>query len=230
MRNNCFIYIVDAPVSENLDEELKKTFGDERAVHLYRDLVGTSYKLAANFKDDTVVISYKRAPKYPDLTWLDDNDPGFLEPKTQNLGERIYHAFRWGFNDGAQKALMLFTNVPRIETEWIKRAINYISPGRIVLGPAGEKPYLLGLCLENIAVLKEINFNAVDLVDNILERARRNRIEVDLLPESFAVKDEESLRKWLESKEDNISLFAREEVKEHKKKGKRQSHREEFHR
>lgn len=224
MKRNYFIYAFNAPISENIDEALKETFGEERALHIYKDLVSAVYKIKNNFEDYAIIISYKKSTKYPDLTWLDDNDPGFLESKTNAMPDRIYSTFKWAFNAGADKSVMLFNNVPVIETGWIRNAFDSIRPDTVALGPAGEKPYLIGLSHENLDLFMKLDFNSLDLVEHISDKIRRNGLRVRLLPESFQVNDEESLRRWLETKDDALSIFAHEEAKEHKKKSKKHNH------
>ena len=122
MKDNCLIFIIDAPVSENIDPELKKAFGTERAVHIYMDLLNSSYKMAKTIENTSIIISYKSSGKHPDLTWLDEDDPGFLEAKIKNLNERISSLFHWSFNAGAKKAILLANSSPEVKPEWVKRS------------------------------------------------------------------------------------------------------------
>ena len=102
-RNNCIILLAEAPEPGKTACVLRTSLGEERALHVSGDLLKNSYALAKNFKDAILFISYERTSSHPDLTWLDPEDPGFLETKNTPLSERLALAFDLAFNAGAQK-------------------------------------------------------------------------------------------------------------------------------
>ena len=225
MKDNCLIFIIDAPVSENIETELKKTFGTERAVHIYMDLLNSSYKTAKTLVNTSILISYKSSGKHPDLTWLDEDDPGFLEAKIKNLNERISSLFHWSFNAGAKKAVLLANYSPEVKTEWIEKSFELLNKETITIGPTEEKPYLLGITPENLILLDEINFFTGDLTDNIYETIKKNRLKAESQPKTYTLKDEETLRKWIESKDSGSHLFTQKNPpKEHKKRERKKHH------
>ena len=225
MKDHCIIFILDAPVSENTESELKKIFGTERAVHIYTDLLNHSYKISKNVADAQMMISYKRSDKHPNLTWLDEDDPGFLEAKLKNFNERVLSSFKWAFDAGAKKAVLFGCFFPEVKPEWIEQSFKLLNNENIVLGPADEKPYLFGISSKNIDLLEEINFLKSNIFDDICEKAKKNRLKIQTLPETYAIKDEESLRKWTESKDSVSSLFKKSEYqKDNKKREKKKKH------
>jgi hypothetical protein len=92
-RDNCIILLIDAPVPERIAPELISAFGVERAERVNLDLLQNAYKLAKKFKDAILLLSFDKSSRHPDLTWLDSDDPGFLEAKGKNPEERINEAF-----------------------------------------------------------------------------------------------------------------------------------------
>ena len=225
MKDNCLIFIIDAPISENIDSELKKAFGTERAAHIYMDLLNSSYKTAKEIPNTSIIISYKSSTKHPDLTWLDEDDPGFLEAKIKNLNERISSLFHWSFNAGAKKAILLASSSPEVKSDWIEKSFNSLNEETVAVGPTDDKPYLLGLTSDNLELLEEINFFTGDLTDDIYEKIKKHRLKPESQPKTYTVKGEETLRQWMESKDSGSYLFAQKHtLKEHKKREKKKNH------
>ena len=225
MKDNCIIFIPDAPVAENIEIELKKIFGIERAIHIYTDLLNRSYETSKNVASASMMISYKKSVNHPNLTWLDEDDPGFLEAKLKNFNERVLSSFGWAFDAGAKKAVLFNCFSPEVKPEWIEQSFNLLSDENIIIGPTDEKPYLFGIGAKNIDLLEEINFLKSDMFDDICEKAKKNSLKTETLRETYVIRNEESLRKWTELKDSDSLLFKKKEYqKEHKKRDKKKHH------
>lgn len=207
-RNNALILLVDAPVPEKTGHELKKVFGPERAVHINLDLMHESYRSAKSYGGAILILSYEKGPKHPDLTWLDPEDPGFLEAKGRSYDDRVRAAFTLAFFTGAKKAVMINHLCPAIKQEWIDQALARTDDRTISLGAAQDGSFhMIGLTQENLRVLEEISFSSGRTAEDIAERARRLKLAVHSIPDTYVVRDEETLRKWIDSKESSPSLF-----------------------
>ncbi len=213
-RDNCIILLVEPPVPERLDPEFITAFGAERAIHLHLDLLRNAYKLAKNFKDSILLLSFDKSPRHPDLTWLDAEDPGFLEAKGKSPEERIMEAFRLAFNTGAKKVLLLNHLSPAVKPEWLLQTFDSVTEKTVALGlNQGGSVYLLGLTQNNLKVLdlKDVPsglfFRSAKIAEEITEKAKKNKLNIFSLPEACAVKDEETLRKWMDLKNAAPSLF-----------------------
>lgn len=207
-RNNCIILLIEAPVPENVNPELKAAFGVERATHINLDLLKNAYKLAKNFTDAILILSFEKSQRHPDLTWLDLEDPGFLEAKGKNLESRIADAFQLAFNTGAKKALLLNHLSPRVKAEWLSQAFDSVTEKTIALGLNQDgSVYLVGLTLNNLKILEGLSFSSPKTAEEISERTKKNKLSVFSLPEAFAVKSDETLRKWIDARDSDPSLF-----------------------
>jgi len=210
-RDNCIILLIEPPVPERVSPELAGAFGPERAVHINLDLLQNVYKLVKNFKDALLILSYDKSPRHPDLTWLDHDDPGFLEAKGKNLEGRIADAFQLAFNTGAKKALLLSHLSPGVKPEWLNQALESVSEKQIVLGlNQNRSVYLAGLTINNLKVLGGIRCMSQKTADELSEKAKRSKLSIFQLPEAYAVENEETLRKWLEARDAAPSLFMKE--------------------
>lgn len=210
-RNNCIILLVDPPVPEKTDAELRDSFGAERSVHINLDLLQSAYRLAKNFQDAILILSYEKTGRHPDLTWLDADDPGFLEAKGRSMESRVIDAFQLAFNTGSRKVLLLSHLSPALKAEWLHQAFDSVNEKVVGLGLNQDGSYyVLGLTANNIKLLEGLSFMSSKTALDFAEKAKRNKLSVFALPETYAVKNEESLRKWVEGKNSGPALFINE--------------------
>jgi len=231
-RDNCIILLVDPPEAEKISPELKTAFGPERAVHVNSDLLTSAYKLAKGFGNAILILSYEKTQRHPDLTWLDQEDPGFLEVKTKAWEDRAQDAFRLAFFTGAKKAVLLNHLSPEVKKDWLNQAFDSITDKAVAIGSNQDGSfYLLGLTQQNTKILEAPGFSHGKSAENLSERAKKNKLSVCVTPETYSVASEEALLKWMESKETTLPpLFQalppeqesqfQEHRKHHKRHGK----------
>ncbi|MBI4656470.1 MAG: DUF2064 domain-containing protein [Elusimicrobia bacterium] len=212
MNDKCAVLLIEAPETEKMPPELKDSFGIERSVHIYADLLHGVYKTAKSLESVSMVLSYASSMKHPNLTWLDADDPGFLEVKGGHAPERIKNAMLWAFNAGAQKAVFLSNFSPAVKREWLEEAFEIISDKTVVVGPnPGCRLYLLGVSRNNFKILENASSSIPErFAEEVMENAKKFKVMVHPLPETYIVKDEETLRIWMETKEHGLSLFTKE--------------------
>jgi glycosyltransferase A (GT-A) superfamily protein (DUF2064 family) len=207
-RDNCIILLLDAPEADKISQELKTAFGPERAAHVNSDLLSNTYKLAKSFPDAILILSYEKTQQHQDLTWLDQEDPGFLEVKNRSGEDRIADAFRLAFFTGAKKAVLLNHLSPEIKKDWLYQAFDSTTDKTVVVGSNQDGSfYLLGLTQQTMKVLETPGFSHGKSAEALAERAKKAKFAVFATPETYAVTGEEALRKWLESREALSPLF-----------------------
>ena len=230
-RDNCIILLVDSPEPEKVSAELKTAFGPERAVHVNSDLLSHTYKMVKTFSEAILILSYEKTVHHPDLTWLDQEDPGFLEVKNRPHEDRVQDAFRLAFFTGAKKALLLNHLSPNLKKDWLYQAFDSVNDKTVAVGANEDGSfYLLGLTQQNLKILEAPGFSHGKSAESLTERVKKNKLAVFSTPEAYAVTGEEALRKWMESREALPSLFrehaplsepaqAAQEAKKHHKRG-----------
>ena len=230
-RDNCIILLVDSPEPEKISAELKTAFGPERAVHVNSDLLSNTYKMVKSFPDAILILSYEKTVHHPDLTWLDQEDPGFLEVKNRPHEDRVQDAFRLAFFTGAKKAVLLNHLSPELKKDWLYQAFDSVNDKAVAIGANDDGSYyLLGLTQQNMKILEAPGYSHGKSAEALAERAKKNKLAVFSTPESYAVTGEEALRKWMESREALPSLFREQaplaepgqENKKHHKRGRGQ--------
>ena len=230
-RDNCIILLVDPPEADRINTELKTAFGPERAAHVNSDLLTASYKLAKNFNDAILIISYAKSVRHPDLTWLDPEDPGFLEVKKPNFEDRLQDAVRLAFFTGAKKAVLISHLSPELKSEWIFQAFDSVNDRTVAVGANSDGTYyLLGLTQQNMKIFEAPGFSNGKSAETLAERARRNKLNVVNTPETYSITGEDTLLKWMENRETLPTFFqdphAANTGAEQKKNHRRHKHQE----
>ncbi len=234
-RDNSIILLVDPPEADRISSELKTAFGPERAAHVNSDLLAAAYKLAKGFSEAILIISYAKSLRHPDLTWLDPEDPGFLEVKRHNFEERLQDAVKLAFFTGAKKAVLMNHLSPELKSEWIYQAFDSVNDKTVAIGANTDGTYyLVGLTQPNLKIFEAPGFSHGKSAETLAERARRNKLNVVNTPETYSVTGEDSLLKWMESKETLPPIFqeqraqpqAEAPAQEQKKHHRRQKHAE----
>lgn len=225
-RDNCIILLVDPPEADRINSELKTAFGPERAAHVNGDLLSAAYKMAKNFNDAILIISYAKSVRHPDLTWLDSEDPGFLEVKKPNFEDRLQDAVRLAFFTGAKKTVLISHLSPELKGDWLYQAFDSVNDRTVVVGSNSDGTYyLVGLTQQNMKIFEAPGFAHGKSAETLSERARRNKLTVVNTPETYSITGEDTLLKWMESRETLPPLFqdahADKAVPEHKKHQRR---------
>jgi len=228
-RDNCIILLVDPPETDKVSQEFKTAFGPERAAHVNSDLLSAAYKLAKGFGEAMVLLSYQKTTRHPDMIWLDPEDPGFLEVKNHAPEDRIHDAFRLAFFTGAKKAVLISHLSPELKSEWLQQAFEAVSDKTVSIGANQDGSfYLLGLTQQNLKLLETPGFFQGKSAEVLAERAKKNKLAVVNTPETYSVTGEESLLRWMESKETLPPLFQHPAgLSESKKHHKRHPHGQE---
>jgi len=207
-RDGCIILLVDPPEADKIGQELKTAFGPERAAHVNSDLLSSAYKLAKGFGDAILLLSYQKTARHPDLTWLDPEDPGFLEVKNTASEERIRDAFRLAFFTGAKKAVLISHLSPELKSEWLSQAFDAADEKTVAIGSNQDGSfYLLGLTQQNLKIFETPGFSQGKSAENLAERVKKHKLAVFSTPETYAVASEDTLRQWMEAKEALPPLF-----------------------
>lgn len=231
-RDNSIILLVDPPEADRILPELKTAFGPERAVHVNSDLLTSAYKLAKDFNDAILILSYAKSARHPDLTWLDPEDPGFLEVKHPGFEERLQEAVRLAFFTGAKKAVLISHLSPEIKSDWIREALNAVNDRTVAIGANSDGTYyLIGLTQPNLKIFEPSGFSRGKSAEALADRARRSKLAVFSTPETYTVTGEETLLRWMENKETLPPIFtaqqagpAAEAKKHHRRPKQHESH------
>ena len=198
MTENCIIIFLNAPQPDKINPDFANALGPERACHIYTEMAGDVFAMAKQIRGVYTFLVYEQTPRYPNLLWLDSDDPGFLEMKPRSTAaERISNAVQWAADAGAVRIAVLSVESPGMPREWIEKAFSLVSSKNVVVGPTRDGGiYLFAACPPYPQVFEGYPWPSKRAFDEITERARRLRYNVEILPEFYSVRDEKTLQEW----------------------------------
>jgi len=200
MKENCLLIFLNAPSADKMPAQLKNAFGAEKAVLAYTDMARHLFAASKKLSGVQPTIIYKGDSKYPDLRWLDPDDPGFLNLKGTEPLEQFTNAMGWAFDAGAVRATVLSVQAPGVPPDWLEKTFSLLTEKDIVLGPAQDgECYLLGMTRIQPAVIEGYPWPGRRFCDELAERAKRLRMSVYLLPEFPLIKEEKAYQQWISS-------------------------------
>ncbi len=123
--------------------------------------------------------------------------------KGNNLGERMYNAVQWLFDNGYQKVSLIGTDSPDLPLAFIKDAFQKLDSYKLVIGPSEDGGYyLIGMKNPFDMLFKNIEWGSDKVLKDTVSKAHSAGISYFLLPEWYDIDDLRSLSRWrLEIKE-----------------------------
>jgi len=116
-----------------------------------------------------------------------------------DLGRRLEHAFGTVFEHGAQKAIVLATDVPDVSADIIDEAFRGLDSFDVVLGPCPDGGYyLLGMKKLHKELFANIPWSTNQVLNETSDVVRRLGFTVRWLPALADIDTGEDLRRWHE--------------------------------
>jgi len=116
-----------------------------------------------------------------------------------DLGRRLEHAFGTVFEHGAQKAVVLATDVPGISADIVDEAFRALDSSDVVLGPCPDGGYyLLGMKRLYKELFANIPWSTDQVLNETSDAMRKLGLTVRRLPALADIDTGEDLRRWHE--------------------------------
>lgn len=190
------IVFVKAPTPGAVKTRLLTSYTPEQAADLYRCLVADTLKTVRALRTMRLAVAYAADHRFPDLTWLDVSMPMFFQ-HGRVLGERLIHAFRWAFDQGATSVMAIGSDAPELSSSWIRQARQTLAHCDCVIGPASDGGYhLIGLTKPAPELFREIPWSTPHVLDQTLQRVGELRLSVRCLEPIADLDTPEDVRRY----------------------------------
>lgn len=128
------------PVLGTVKTRLAKTVGNQNALIIYTHLLRKTNQILENLPHEVVIFFNGNNPEL-----LQANFPTFVlkEQNGSDLGERMSHAFQWGFNQGYKNIVIVGTDLWDFDTTLINHAFHLLKTNDCVIGPSKDGGYYL---------------------------------------------------------------------------------------
>ena len=174
MSKNLLLVFTRNPELGKVKTRLAKTVGDKTALEIYTFLLERTRDIAAKVSADKAVY-YSVKVRENDI-W----DATIFQKHLQvgeDLGIRMLHAFKNGFETGYEKVLIIGSDLYDLTSETIENAFIALENNEVVIGPAEDGGYyLLGMNSLEEKVFKNKDWGTETVRKDTLEDLKDKKV------------------------------------------------------
>jgi uncharacterized protein len=176
---------------------LAKTVGDVHALNYYRRLARHTREVTRHLKADRAVWyshEIEASDEWPAEQYTKQLQQG------DELGEKMAHAFTWGFACGYQSICIIGTDCHELTTDLLEQAFQHLETGEAVIGPARDGGYyLLGMNTFRPEYFQKKAWSTDTVAKDTMADFQRMSVSYSTLTTLTDVDEEKDLPKdWLE--------------------------------
>jgi len=174
---------VKAPVLGRVKTRLANDIGKQAACELYCQLVSHAINNALACDIPLVICHDGSREDMPESWRL--SAAYCLAQQGADLGERMVAAFSKLFTDGASQVILIGSDIPGLDTNYLQSAFQLLAGYDVVVGPALDGGYsLIGFHQQsfNPGLFKQIPWSTDQVLQLTLSAAERTGLSVGLLP------------------------------------------------
>ncbi len=134
-----------APEKGRVKTRLARDIGDAKALALYKTLVDFTLTAALAGFRETWICYFPGDKKDLVTDWL-GGEYTFLPQSGRDLGRRMANAMAAAFDQGADRVVLVGTDIPQIRAAHIDQAFGALEKKDVVLGPSEDGGYWLVGC------------------------------------------------------------------------------------
>lgn len=191
--DNVLIIFVKHPEAGFVKTRLAKAIGKIEAALLYRFFVEAIIRRTETKKLKRIIYYTPARKKKEIMGWLGKNIEIYPQ-KGGNLGERLSSAFKWTFEEGARRVVVIGTDSPLLGKKVILKAFKELKNNQCVIGPSSDGGYyLLGLSSFYKEIFEGVEWGTDKVFKQTLNTINRLNLKCSLLDEHFDIDNAEDL-------------------------------------
>ena len=135
------LIFVKNPVLGDVKTRLAQSVGHEKALYIYRALLGHANSVTSAVDDCNRIVYYSQEIVQDDI-W----DTALFQKRKQvlgDIGERMQSAFLEAFQDGMEQVVLIGSDCPKLSPSHIEEAFQALNHYDVVYGPAIDGGYYL---------------------------------------------------------------------------------------
>ncbi len=119
----------------------------------------------------------------------------WIQQEGRDLGERMAHAFAWGFSGGYQKVVVIGCDAPTLPVSFISDAFSHLCNVPWVVGPSTDGGYyLIGGVAVHPRLFENIPWGTGQVLLRTLKRMNEDKLAYHLLPFWYDIDRPDDLR------------------------------------
>ncbi len=179
---------------------LQPEINQENSLLLYKAMVQDIIEQLNFFDLADVIIFYWPFQGFKEcVDWLGPHHY-FVHQEGNNLGERMLNAFRWTFNKGYIKTVLIGSDLPSLDSSILNDAFERLNQTDVVLGPSKDGGYyLIGMKKLHHELFMEIPWGTDCVFNLTVNKAHEMKLSITALEEE----------RDIDTYEDVLSLWKR---------------------
>jgi len=191
---DCLIIFAKEPKAGKVKTRLQGYLSQEMCVKLYKAFLKDTVEIARRVNCKYKIIAYESNGNAPNYLKTIAAPFQFYEQKGENLGRRMYNAFKFALRKGSQRTVIIGSDSPTMPVAYIKDAFDWLKTADIVLGPSLDGGYyLIGLRKPRLSLFKNIRWSSKTALADTLKNVQRLKKAVSLLPHWYDVDEPSAL-------------------------------------
>jgi hypothetical protein len=180
MNKKALIIFVRNPVPGKVKTRIAEAVGEDKALHIYKELLQHTHDIAVNIAADKYVFYSEYVQ--PGDSWEDDSYQKLLQAG-KTLGDKMSNAFSCLFGESYEKIVIIGSDCYELTTEIIEQAFESLSDKDTVIGPAQDGGYyLLGMKKMIPGVFENKNWSTSSVFNSTIQDFEKAGIRYKVLP------------------------------------------------
>ncbi len=194
------ILMVRAPRDEGVKSRLAATLGSDFATDLYQRCAEHIVRETGQMHSPVErYVFYTSEEEDAVRRWLGRHFH-FVAQATGSLGKRLEHAFNTVFSQGAQRIIIIATDVPELTHDILDEAMSAMDNADLVIGPSCDGGYyLLGMKSLHPQLFSDIPWSTERVYEYTMLRIKAAGCSCHVLTVLRDIDTEDDLRQWLAS-------------------------------
>jgi len=173
-----------APENGRVKTRLARDIGYEKALDLYKNFVQKTLLAVEKSGVDHRICFFPAERQAMVEDWLGQNHT-YMHQAGKDLGHRMDNALSRVFSQGAQKAVLVGTDIPDISAHHLLTALDLLNKNDVVIGPSLDGGYWLigfqrdGYCPD---LFQQIDWGAETVFSATIEKCQANGLSTGILP------------------------------------------------
>ncbi len=175
--------------------------GSEKAARLQKVMTEKLFAAAEAIPatlGSRLTICFSGGSKTLMAAWLGNHR--YLKQKGETLGDKMEHAFREVFKEGAEQAILVGSDIPSIDTPLLSRAVVLVQENEVVIGPTWDGGYyLIGFNKTHAkeiysAIFHDIAWSSESVFETTMQKLTALKIAPVVLPRQHDIDVPEDLQ------------------------------------
>jgi hypothetical protein len=193
-RKNTLIVFVKFPEPGKVKTRIARELGAERAAEIYEQMAKSVIANVSLSDTYGTVIYFDPPEREKDVrAWLGTGNSSYEPQSGGTIGDRMSDAFERVFSSGAEKAVLIGTDVPDIYAHTVTAAFDLLRETDVVIGPASDGGYyLIGLKNFEPYLFSGIEWGTTLVLEQTLDRIKKKDLgykQLDTLKDVDTVDD-----------------------------------------